>query len=127
MVGSADPEPGRPGLAHPEPRIHGSEPWLWAFVFFPEEIGDGGRRGAPLAALSVRQAAWDLHGAGARAVLPVLEGDDHGAVYGLEYGGGRRVRGEAAPTGPAGDEGPAEIAKGGSARVDIDDRGPRRL
>src|SRR5215467_13107125 len=77
MVGSADPEPGCPGLAHPEPRIHGSQPWLWAFVFFPEDIGDGGRRGASQAALSVRQAA---HHAGARAVLPVLEGHHHSAV-----------------------------------------------
>jgi hypothetical protein len=33
-------------------------------VFFPEEIGDGGRRGAPQAALSVWETARDLHFAG---------------------------------------------------------------
>src|SRR5215467_9887262 len=101
MVGSADPEPGRPGLAHPEPRIHGLKPWLWAFVFFPEEIGDGSRRGATQAALSVRQAARDLHGEGARAVLPVLEGDHHGAVLAFESRGGHCVRGGPAAPRPA--------------------------
>src|SRR5215467_4548482 len=126
MVGSADPEPGRPGLAHPEPRIHGFKPWLWAFVFFPEEIGDGGRRGAPQATLSVRQAARDLYRAGARAVLPVLEGDHHGAVLDLECRGGHRVRGETETMEPPGAEGAPEVAKQASARVDIDERGHRR-
>src|SRR5215467_5138886 len=127
MVGSADPEPGRPGLAHPEPRIHGSEPWLWAFVFFPEEIGDGGRGGAPQAALSVRQAARDLYHAGARTVLPVLEGGHDRAVHDLESRGRHRVRGEAATVKPPGDERTTEVVMRASARVDIDDRGRRRL
>jgi hypothetical protein len=56
-VGSTDPEPRSSRAREPRAQCPRHQPWLWALVFFPEEIGDGGRRGAPQAALSVRQAA----------------------------------------------------------------------
>lgn len=85
-----------------EPRAQNPrrEPCLWALVFLPGEIGDGGSGGESEASVSLRQADCGVRCTGPSAVLSAFEGDDHDAVRASRVRGSHRVHRRAETTGP---------------------------